>query len=249
MTSSTTKLEFAPFHKWDRDFFLLILAAIWALVLAGFVPDMLEHLTGKHAHFAPVVYFHGLAFFGWLMLLTAQLSLARSGQRALHMRLGVLAVLFIPLMVVLSIWTGLVMAAREMGTPDSNPAFQILTFILASNFAIIASAGFLLRKNAAAHRRLMLLATVFISSAGSARLLAPQLSKLTGNGVLPFMIQNYVMDWFLVATIVIFDFVTRRRLQPEFMLAACFGIGTELLTSVIYNAAAWKPIALHLLGH
>ena len=52
---SISAVRMAPFHEWDRNLFLIILAVIWFGILAGFVPDVMAHMAGGHVPFAPIV--------------------------------------------------------------------------------------------------------------------------------------------------------------------------------------------------
>lgn len=74
----------AQFHVFDRTFFLIILAIIWFGILAGFVPDLLSHLFSGHVPFAAIVHVHARFYIGWLVLLTGQMSLIRSGRLLGH---------------------------------------------------------------------------------------------------------------------------------------------------------------------
>jgi hypothetical protein len=240
--------RFAPFHPWDRNFFLLLLAAIWAGILAGFVRDMFAHVTGKHVPFALIVHFHAAVFVGWLVLLTTQMSLIRAGRADLHQRLGVIGLVMIPIMTLLGPATSLVMGHLEFGTPDGDASFIILPIMGMVSFSVIALGGLALRRDPAAHKRLILLATVFISDAGFARWLGGPLSKLLGDGVLPFYAESYFGPVLLVGVMAGYDLVTRRRLHPAFAGAAVFGLTNEVIVAFIYNLPAWKPIATHLIG-
>src|ERR1700761_1971248 len=96
---------FTPFRASDRTFYLLLLAAVWGGIFAGFIPDVFAHFEGKHVPWALVVHFHAPAHGGWLTLLTIQMSLVRAGRTDLHRRLGLISVVMIPVMVVLALWT------------------------------------------------------------------------------------------------------------------------------------------------
>jgi hypothetical protein len=69
---------FTPFKKSDRNFFLLLLALIWVGNLMGFVPDMMRHFHSNEAPYTAFTPYHGIVFSAWLVLLTAQVLLARS---------------------------------------------------------------------------------------------------------------------------------------------------------------------------
>ena len=241
--------RFAPQHPWDRNFFLLILAGVWGGIIAGFVQDALEHFSGKHVAYAPIVHLHAALYVGWLVLLTTQMTLIRAGRADLHRRLGLAGFALIPLMALVGPLTSLTMDRLEIGTPDDDPAFLAIPLLGALSFAVIALSGLALRRNPAAHKRLMLLAVVFISDAGFARWLAGPLTKVFGAGVLPFYVESYFGPALLVSAMVIYDLVTRKRLHPAFMAAAAFGVTNEVIACTLYNLPAWKPIAQGLIGH
>lgn len=257
MMTAATMPGFAPRQDSDRNFFLLVLAAIWAGIFAGFVPDSLEHLAGKHVAFAPIVHVHALTFVGWLVLLSTQIAFIRSGRVDLHRRLGILGAVLIPVMLVLGPYTSLVMGARAFGTPDSDPAFLILPMLSAVSFAVVSATGLLFRGEAAAHKRLMLLGTVVLSDAGFARWIAPQLGPLLGHllghrfgaGFIAFHAPSFIGSNLIIAAMVGYDLATRGRPHPVVASAMVFVVAMQVLISTIYLTPAWTPIATHILGH
>ena len=228
---------FSPREPSDRNFFLLILAAIWGGVFAGFIPDSLDHFTGKHVTYAWIVHVHAISYVGWLALLTTQISLIRSGNVALHKRLGLLGVVMIPWMAIVGPWAFLVMGNLEFGTPDGDAPFLILPVLSVVSFAIIAFTGLALRGNAAVHKRLMLIGTIVLSDAGFARWIGPWLGpfmgKMFGQGFLSFYVPHFIGASLLMAAILIYDLITRRRLQPVVLSAVALAVGMHLLTAYI----------------
>jgi hypothetical protein len=246
---SISAVRMAPFHEWDRNLFLIILAVIWFGILAGFIPDVLAHMAGGHVPFAPIVHVHAAFYLGWLVLLTAQMSLVRSRRVGLHRRLGLLAVVMIPAMAILGPWTGIVMGRREFGTPDGDPQLLSVIFLDALNFTVIASSGLILRADAVAHRRLMMLATIFITGAGFGRWLGAPVAKLMGGGPVAFYLENYSAVLILVVGMVLYDLRTRGRLHPLVAAAMAFGLTDNWLACFLHELPAWKAISDHLLGH
>ena len=252
MTTATI-FTFSPREASDRNFFLLILAAIWGGVIAGFLPDSLDHFTGKHVAYAWIVHVHAISYVAWLALLTTQMSLIRSDRVALHKRLGVLGVVMIPWMTIVGPWAFLVMGNLEFGTPDGNTPFLILPILSVTSFAIIAGAGLALRANAAVHKRLILIGTIVLSDAGFARWIGPWLGpfmgKMFGRGFVTFYVPHFIGATILMGSILVYDLVTRRRVHPVVLAAVAFAVGMQLLTTFIYGLPAWTPIAAHILGH
>src|SRR5690242_6603851 len=168
MTDTTSVA--APFsdRRSDRSFFLLYVVLIWAGILFGFVPEMIQHVR-EHRPFPLIVHLHAVAFVGWLVLLTAQVLLIRFARHDIHRRLGLFGAGLAAVMIVLGPATAFYMQRVHFGTAESDPPFLAvqLTDILA--FAGLVAAGIALRGTPAAHKRLMLLATLYISDAGFAR--------------------------------------------------------------------------------
>ncbi len=244
---------FSPREASDRNFFLLILAAIWGGVLAGFIPDSLDHFTGRHVPYALIVHVHAVSYVAWLALLTTQMTLIRSGQVAMHKRLGVLGVVMIPWMTLIGPAAFLVMGHLEYGTPDGDAPFLILPVLSVVTFAILAFASLALRADAAVHKRLMLIATLVLADAGYSRwigpFLGPFLDKMYGRGFLSFHIPHFIGADLGMGAIIVYDLATRRRVHPIVGAAVLFAATMQVLTTVIYRLPAWTPIATHILGH
>lgn len=241
--------QFAPFQPRDRTFFLLMLTTIWAGIFAGFVPDVFEHFQGKHVSYALVVHLHAAAYVGWLVLLTTQMTLIRVGRADLHRKLGIVGLGLVLAMAVLGPWTAFVMQDRQFGTPDSDPPFLILQLLIVVNFTLTALAGLAFRRNAATHKRLMLIATILISGAGFARWIAGPIAKVLGSGFVSFYLQMYACSDLLLIAMGVYDIMTRRRLHPAYIMAVGFGVSNQIAVAWIYNLPAWKPIATQLIGH
>jgi len=245
--------RFALHEASDRNFFLIILCAIWGGVIAGFVPDSLDHFTGRHVAYAAIVHVHAVSYVAWLALLTTQMTLIRSDRVALHMRLGVLGLVMIPWMTIVGPWAFLVMGHLEYGTPDGDAPFLILPVLSVVSFAIIAGAGLALRANAAVHKRLMLIGTIVLSDAGFSRWIGPYLGpfmgKVFGPGFVSFFVPHFIGACLLMGAILVHDLVSRRRVQPAVAAAVALAVSLQVVTTIVYHLPAWTPIAVRLLGH
>jgi hypothetical protein len=246
--ASTMKFDkgFAPFHRWDRNFFLLMVALIWLGILMGFVPEIVDHIR-THKPFPLIVHIHGAVFLAWLVLLTTQLALVRFGRPDLHKTLGILGAMLAGGMIVLGSITAVVADYLHFGTKDSDPPFLAIQWGDILIFGPLAAAALLLRERPPAHKRLILLATIFISDAGFARWLGDDF-KFAGDGFWGQYLQLYVFDFLLVALFAAYDYVTRRKLHPAFLAGAAWGLSIELLAIWLYVSPWWKPVATTLIG-
>jgi uncharacterized membrane protein YozB (DUF420 family) len=244
-----TGAQFAPYHKWDRNFFLLYVALIWLGIGMGFVPEMIDHIQKHERAYPLIVHFHAVVFVSWLVVLTAQVLLIRRGRHDLHKQLGIAAMLLAVIMVVLGPATAIVVQRASFGTPDSDPAFFAIQFFDIVGFAGLVIAAFLRRGNSPAHKRLILLATLMISDAGFARWLGGPLHGIFGNSLWPYMPGFYLANDLLIVGLGVYDLITRRRLHPAYIAGVVWIVGIQLAIGYLYTAPWWKVFVTHLIGH
>jgi hypothetical protein len=243
------RTPFAPYHKWDRNFFLTYAALLWLGILGGFAPEIVQHIAQHKPPFPLIVHVHGAVFVGWLAVLTAQILLIRQGRPDLHRKLGVAAMWLAGLMVIIGPATAFYMQRYHWGTPESDPPFLAIQLTDIIAFAGLVSAAFAFRNQAAAHKRLILLATLYISDAGFARLFGGDVHGLLGNGFWPFLAVAYLANDLLVAGMGAYDLVTRKRLCPAYVWAIAWIAFWQCTASFLYHSPAWKTVALRLIGH
>ena len=239
---------FAATHKWDRNFFLLMVMTIWLGVLMGFVPEIVHHIQQGHPPEPTIVRIHGTVFVTWLCLLTVQVLLIRSKRLDLHRRLGVVGFYLYPAVVVLGLAASVVVDRRYFGTPDFDPGFLSIQLADMLSFAVLAGAALWLRKTPSAHKRLMLLATIFICDAGFARWWGDGLIGLLGHNYGGLLAALYLGDILLVALLGIYDLATRGRLHPVYIFGAGLGLGAELIAIWLYTSPWWTTLSTTILG-
>ena len=158
-----------PARSEERFFF--IMACVIAAMMAGAFG---MHLALGRSTFAvpPIYHVHAFVFFGWLALFVTQSGLASSGNAALHRRLGVLSLLWIPLMLVV----GTLMTLASLRRTGGPFFFDANEFLLGNPIGLVAFAGLAgaalaLRRRTDWHRRLMLGSLISITGPGFGRLL------------------------------------------------------------------------------
>lgn len=231
----------------DRNFFLLMVGILWVGILMGFVPDII-HRTRAHHLWPAVVYFHGAVFLGWLSLLTAQVLLIRSRRVDLHRELGMAGTALYGGMIVLGLVTSVVVDHELFGTPHGNAPFLSVQLADMLSFSVLGGLAIALRKSPDAHKRLIILATIFIADAGFSRWWGHGLEKIFGNGYWGDWAQLYLSDFLLAAMIGTYDLISRRRLYAAYVFGAVFGLGVEFVAVWLYVAPWWKPVATTLIG-
>ncbi len=154
----------------EERFFFQLACAMAAVLVAGF---SFQLAAGRSSFAVPLVYhLHGLIFFGWVALFLLQSRLAASGNLAQHRRLGWLAAVWVPVMVVVG--TLLTLAAmRRNGGPFFFDANEFLIGNPTGLLAFAAMVGLAVRRRRRSdwHRRLMICAMASITGPGFGRLL------------------------------------------------------------------------------
>jgi len=239
---------FAATHRWDRNFFLLMVVSIWTGVLMGFVPEIVRHIQEGHPPQLMIVRIHGTVFVTWLCLLTVQVLLIRSKRLDLHRRLGVAGAYLYPAVVVLGLTASVIVDRHYFGTPDFDPGFLSIQLADMLSFAVLAGAALGFRKTPSAHKRFMLLATIFICDAGFGRWWGDGLIGLLGHNYGGLLAALYLGDILLVAVLGAYDLITRGRLHPAYVLGASFGIGCELIAVWLYVSPWWKTASTAILS-
>jgi uncharacterized membrane protein YozB (DUF420 family) len=243
----TARLPFAPYHKADRNFFLIYVALIWLGILMGFGGDIADHIRRHAPPFPLIIHFHALAFGGWLVVLTTQVLLIRRGRHDLHRKLGIAAIALYAVMLVLGPATAIVANRSELGTPDADPAFLAIQLTDIIAFAGLAGAAILLRRNPPAHKRLILIATLYIAAAGFARWLGSDIHAVLGSGYWQQIATLELPTDLLMLGVGAYDLATRGRLHPVFLPAVIYAFAIQMVAAYLYLDPAWKPVALSLL--
>jgi len=151
----------------DRHIYLVWIAWVWAWTLIGFVPDLSRYM----AETPPppfVLHLHGFVYSLWLVCVTAQIALVEVGKPALHRSLGWWLVGLSALLVPLGLTATMVDMARSAAHTPYQPEFLGLEFQSMLVFAILLWLAVRMRRDLAAHKRLMILLTLcFIDPGGS----------------------------------------------------------------------------------
>ncbi len=151
-----------------------------------------------------LVHVHGAIFVSWILLLQVQVGLVATRHVKWHRRLGILGVVLAPLMVVFGVWT-LIDSVQRHGVTDLSPEMLLAGDLMQLLFfSIFVTWGLLARGDGAAHKRLMIFATLAI--------LMPALSRWPYRflaGLIPFLAFYLCYP----ALIVVFDLVSRKRLH------------------------------------
>lgn len=146
----------------DDIFFPAAALLILGIVFTGF--SKTYFLAGMMRAKLPntLVHIHGGVFVSWVLLLVAQPWLIVAHKVKWHMRLGVLSLIFVPSMVILGVVTLFDFIRRSPPDEGFLKLLLIGDLEIITLFVVLTSWGLLARRDAASHKRLMILGTIAI---------------------------------------------------------------------------------------
>ncbi len=246
---STLTVGFSPTHRWDRTFFLTFVAACWLGVLLGFGPATANRLRGGADYAAPLIlHVHAAAFMGWILLLTTQVLLVRQGRQAVHRRLGRVAFLLIPVMVVSALMSEVISQRFYVERDPENLRFFIIPLFYVAAFAVLSSAAVARRGDSPSHKRLILLATTVIVGAAYARVWGADIEAALGAGLAATFVSTFfATDTILVAALG-YDLATRGRIHAAYLTAVPILLVCQVCVALIYHSDGWPILARTLIG-
>jgi hypothetical protein len=209
-------------------------------MIVGFSVDIPHYL---HENPVPplVLHIHGAVFTIWMLLLTAQVLLVLRDRVALHRKLGWFAAGWACLMLVMGAWASMASPARFVNAPDATPQFLSVNIVDLATFAVLLAWGIALRKNPAAHRRVMILSTVAIADPGYSRF-SEFLWPVEPHSILLWFFYVFYGNVLLIALMAGWDW-WRGRLMRSFVVGAAGLLAAEWVAAVLYFSAPWKVIA------
>jgi hypothetical protein len=247
----------------DRWIWVFTVGLMLATVLAGFVPDSIMKVglveAGKRPPFPLVLHVHAALMGSWLLLLLTQTTLMATGRRALHMQLGVAAVVLAPAIVVTGLilvptmyhaaWAAAHVADATLPAGAVPPTMAFSTNILMNQlrvgllFPLVVGMGLLARRSdAGLHKRLMILATVLPLGAAVSRIgWLP--SSLPGNGLtidlLPLLVVAPLFAW---------DLYRLRHVHRAYVIWLALLLPFVAIDYLLWNSPWWFATVPRLMG-
>lgn len=222
----------------ERPLFAGAGVLVAVVVFAGFARTFYLQGVFGSPPLSPVLLVHGLVMTAWVVLFVTQVALVGGGRIGLHRRLGVAGAALAALAVVAGVLAALDAGRRGFTpTPDVTPlAFLAIPLIDMVLFGGLVGTALALRRRPAAHKRLMLLATL--------GLLTPAVARLPIDGLraagLPAFFGAMIVCVLVALTI---DTVRNRRLHPAFAWGAAVVVVSVPLRLLFAQTAAWQSFA------
>jgi hypothetical protein len=220
-----------------RRFYVGMAIAIAITVFAGFSRTYFLKAYYGTPELSRLLHLHGLVFTTWVLFFLAQTTLVAAGKTYIHRRMGVAGAVLAAIVVVLGTTTAIL---RVKGGSAPIPGVSGLSFLAIPLFdmlvfAILVAAALYFRRRLEAHKRLMTLGMIALTSAPIARLHFPMLPP----GPPTFF---GLTDLFIVAMLV-YDLVTRRRIHPATIWGGLLIVASQPLRLMISGTPAWLAFA------
>jgi len=230
-------------RRWRISYFTVMPGVILLLVVAGFTRTLFARPVFHPAPIPPYLYVHGIVLTCWFVWAWAQSLLISAGRIANHRRWGTVGACFAVIVFVGALMASFGSVSRKPFDLDASASVMgngltgitVAQFrssvvwgniVNAVSFALFVAGAVIYRRRALIHKRFMLLASISIVEPALARIARwPGFGGEQG----PFI---PVVVWSLVASLVIYDLATRRRVE------VCTAIAIVWLL-VVRNGAVW----------
>ena len=207
------------------------------MVAIGFGPTY--YLAGIFRAPLPsrIVHIHGAVFSTWMILLVVQTGLISTRRVEWHRKLGVAGFVLACGMVLTVLLTAADFAMRAKAKPNSEALLTLLVvpFTDAAAFAVLAGLAYALRKNAAAHKRLIIIATAGLTRAALVRWHVPIL----------FQHQHaaYTATYVFLVLLATYDLWSTRKIHRATIWGSVFLILMGQIGGFIGPTAPWHAFA------
>jgi hypothetical protein len=226
-----------PGRRYDRQFFFAMTVVLVAVAAIGFAPTY--YLAGGFLAPLPsrIVHIHAAVFSTWMILLVVQTGLISATLVGWHRKLGIVGFVLAVAMVVTVVLAGADLASRAKGASYMEQLLGLLvvTFTDAVDFAVLAGFAYALRKDAAAHKRLIIIATAGITRAAFYRWHVPILFHQ--------VYAAYAATYVFLLLLAAYDLWSTRKIHRATMWGGLFLIVMGQLTRFIGPTAAWHAFA------
>ena len=225
--------------SFEHRFFLAV-AVLFPLVnIIGFAPSYyFKTLTTAPPLPSLLVHVHGLVMSAWIILISVQATLISDKKIKLHMTLGILGCVLAAAVVVVGTMTGYAMFARGSTFPGYTSAqFFIIPMADIVKFVIIFTAAIYYRRNAANHKRLILVTVLNFMPSSLARFPFAFVPEL---GAIWFIGLPALLGLIFLAV----DTYRNGKMNRAFAAAVALLAAAGPVTSLIARTETWERFAM-----
>jgi uncharacterized membrane protein YozB (DUF420 family) len=240
MTTLTAPRSVSAAWHGERIFHVAMTFAILAVVLVGFARSfyLAPLFPGWPAPTEAFFTLHGIVFPAWFVLLPVQALLIANRRPDVHRALGVLGAGIAVAMIVAGIYGGLLAAARPggfVGIPVPGWSFLIVPLGDMLLFALFVGLALASRRDAQAHKRWMLVASIAMLPAAFARW--PGLIDV------PNPLAFFAAADLLFLPLIVRDLLTRGRLHTATLWGVLITVAMQPLRLALSQTPAWETVA------
>jgi FtsH-binding integral membrane protein len=215
----------------DRVFFTGMALATTLAVFVGFSPSYFLR-SAALAPLTPLYQVHGLLFTTWMLLIIVQTSLVAGRRTDIHRRVGVAGAVLAAAVFLMGVMVSIETLRRNGGPAGIDPrtffAIPLGDMIV---FGVLVTAGIVFRQHADTHKRLLLLATISVVTAGVARFFV----TIGMPGPLGLFLGTDVF----VLVLVVYDFALRGRLHPATLWGGALVVVFKPMLLAVAFTPAW----------
>ena len=246
----------------DRWIYVFTAASFILFTLLGFIPDSLEKIAaveaGQRAPFPLVLHFHAVLMGSFLLLLLAQTSLVATGRGAVHRRLGMVAMVLVPALVVVGFILVPTIYHQVWGAAQSAPPeaagqlralvsrlenIQLLQIRIGILFPLFIAIALMARgRDAGLHKRMMILGTAVALPAAFDRI--PWLwSSMPASPVSP---ELYTL--LAIAPMFAWDVIRNRYVHRAYWLWLAISLPFAIFVHGAWDTPWWHATAKAIMG-
>ncbi len=225
----------------DRVASAVWLGIFWVGIVAGFGTDFPRYLHQKPAP-PTIVHVHAVVFSVWLLIMTAQVLLVVGDRVTWHRQFGWFAAGWAGLMAVVGPWAALSKLAQ---TKEFQP-FLAVNLVDLGGFLVLLAWGIVLRKNPAAHKRVMMLSLIAMADPGFSRF-SDYAFPNEPKSVIPWFVWMFYGNVLLVAFMAFWDW-RQGRLMRQFVVGASALLAALFAASWLYFWPPWIKFATALVA-
>jgi hypothetical protein len=211
-----------------------------AAVLVGFSTTYFGPVASGQFDGPLIAHVHGGLFFAWIVLVTFQPLLIRTGRWHLHRKLGLVALPLAVAMALSGVGVGLYAVRRDLAAGAGDIAYSSLIGVLIAMVVFVAfvAAAILLRKRPAWHKRMILLATIAILWPAWFRFrhLMPWVPR-------PDIWLAVVLPDSLILVAALRDQIIFGRVHPAYWIFGLALIADHIAEVVMFDTIPWRAAA------
>jgi hypothetical protein len=220
-----------------RRFYVGMAIAIAVTVFAGFSRTYFLKAYYGTPELSRLLHLHGLVFTTWVLFFLAQTILVATGRTYLHRRMGIAGAVLAALVIFVGTTTAII---RVKGGSAPIPGVPPLAFLAVPLFdmlvfAILVGTALYFRRRLEAHKRLMTLGMIALTSAPIARLHFPMLP--------PGPPTFFGLTDVFILVLLVYDLATRGKVHPATIWGGLLIVASQPLRLMISGTPAWTAFA------